>query len=63
MVASWGAPKDVMAKKSAKKSKSVEQKAAKQSKKAAHKETKTKPKAADDSDADDVDLEAVLEGI
>ena len=52
-----------MAKKSAKKSKSVEQKAAKQSKKAAHKETKTKPKAADDSDADDVDLEAVLEGI
>ena len=50
-----------MAKKSAKKAKSTEQKAAKQSKKAAQKESKVK-KGADDSDADDVDIETVLEG-
>ncbi len=47
-----------------KKSKTAEQKArvaAKQSKKAAQKETKVKSKNADDSDAEDVDLESVLE--
>lgn len=47
-----------------KKSKTAEQKArvaAKQSKKAAQKEKKVKSKKADDSDAEDVDLESVLE--
>jgi len=47
-----------------KKSKTAEQKArvaAKQNKKAAQKEKKTKSKGADDSDAEDVDLESVLE--
>ena len=47
-----------------KKSKSVEQKArvaAKQNKKAAQKEKKGKVKGADDSDAEDVDLDSVLE--
>ncbi|MCJ1395440.1 hypothetical protein MMC18_008326 [Xylographa bjoerkii] len=47
-----------------KKSKTAEQKArvaSKQSKKAAHKEKKGKSKGNDDSDADDVDLESVLE--
>ena len=46
-----------------KKSKATEKKlkaAAKQSKKAIQREKKGKSKAADDSDADDVDLEAVL---
>lgn len=52
-----------MAKKD-KRSKTVEQKArvaAKQNKKAAQKEKKGKSKGADDSDAEDVDLESVLE--
>ena len=52
-----------MAKKD-KKSKTAEQKArvaAKQNKKAAQKEKKVKSKGADDSDADDIDLESVLE--
>ena len=47
-----------------KKSKTAEQKArvaAKQSKKAAQKERKGKSKGNDDSDADDVDIESVLE--
>ena len=47
-----------------KKSKTAEQKArvaAKQSKKASQKEKKAKSKYADDSDAEDVDLESVLE--
>lgn len=47
-----------------KKSKTVEQKArvtAKQNKKAAQKEKKAKSKGADDSDAEDIDLESVLE--
>jgi len=47
-----------------KKSKTVEQKArvaAKQTKKAAQKERRVKSKGANDSDADDVDLESVLE--
>ena len=47
-----------------KKSKTAEQKArvaAKQSKKATQKEKKAKSKYADDSDAEDVDLESVLE--
>lgn len=47
-----------------KKSKAAEQKArvaAKQNKKAAQKEKKTKSKGGDDSDAEDVDLESVLE--
>ena len=47
-----------------KKSKTAEQKAriaAKQSKKATQKEKKAKSKGADDSDAEDVDLESVLE--
>ena len=47
-----------------KKSKTAEQKAraaAKQSKKAAQKEKKVNSKNADDSDAEDVDLESVLE--
>ena len=47
-----------------KKSKTAEQKArvaAKQSKKAAQKEKKVKSKTTDDSDAEDVDLESVLE--
>ena len=52
-----------MAKKSAKKAKSTEQKAAKQSRKAAQKESKVKSKASGDSDADDLDVESVLEGI
>ncbi len=52
-----------MAKKD-KKSKTAEQKArvaAKQTKKAAQKEKRVKSKGANDSDADDVDLESVLE--
>jgi hypothetical protein len=52
-----------MAKKD-KKSKTAEQKArvaAKQTKKAAQKEKWVKSKGANDSDADDVDLESVLE--
>lgn len=52
-----------MAKKD-KKSKDAEKKArvaAKQSKKTAQKEKKVKPKGADDSDAEDVDLESLLE--
>lgn len=52
-----------MAKKD-KKSKTAEQKArvaAKQTKKAAQKEKRVKSKGANDSDADDVDLEAALE--
>lgn len=52
-----------MAKKD-KKSKTAEQKArvaAKQTKKAAQKEKRVKSKGANDSDADDIDLEAVLE--
>lgn len=52
-----------MAKKD-RKTKTVEQKArtaAKQSKKAAQKEKKVKSKGGDDSDADDVDIESVLE--
>ena len=52
-----------MAKKD-KKSKTAEQKArvaAKQNKKAAQKEKKVKSKGAEDDDADDVDLESVLE--
>ena len=47
-----------------KKSKTAEQKArvaAKQNKKALQKEKKAKSKHADDSDAEDVDLESVLE--
>ena len=47
-----------------KKSKTAEQKArvvAKQSKKAAQKEKKVKSQKTDDSDAEDVDLESVLE--
>ena len=47
-----------------KKSKTAEQKArvaAKQSKKAAQKEKKGKSKGNDDSDAEDVDIESVLE--
>lgn len=47
-----------------KKSKNVEQKArvaAKQNKKAAQKEKKGKVKGTDDSDAEDVDLDSVLE--
>ena len=47
-----------------KKSKDAEKKArvaAKQSKKTAQKEKKVKSKGADDSDAEDVDLESVLE--
>ena len=52
-----------MAKKD-KKSRTTEQKArvaSKQSKKAAQKEKKNKSKSADDSDADDIDLESVLQ--
>lgn len=52
-----------MAKKD-KKSKDAEKKAraaAKQSKKTAQKEKKVKSKGADDSDAEDIDLESVLE--
>lgn len=52
-----------MAKKD-KKSREAEKKArvaAKQSKKTAQKEKKVKSKGADDSDADDVDLESVLQ--
>lgn len=47
-----------------KESKTAEQKArvaAKHNKKAAQKEKKTKRKGADDSDAEDVDIESVLE--
>lgn len=47
-----------------KKSKAVEKKArvaAKQNKKATQKEKKAKSRGTDDSDADDVDLESVLE--
>ena len=47
-----------------KKSKTVEQKArvaAKQTKKASQKEKKVKLKGTDDSDAEDIDLESVLE--
>ena len=56
-------PRQKMAKKE-KKSKTAEQKArvaAKQSKKATQKEKKQKSKGNDNSDADDVDLESVLE--
>jgi len=52
-----------MAKKD-KKSKTAEQKArvaAKQNKKAAQKEKKVKSKGTDDSDAEDIDLESVLQ--
>ena len=56
-------PQSIMGKKD-KKSKTIEQRArvaARQTKKAAQKENKVKLKGTDDSDAEDVDLESVLE--